>query len=241
MFNHKKANPTKITSWSYSRYATYTECPAKAKYKFIDKLDEPKGKAMERGNDIHEMAEHYTLGKLKKLPEELQKFSDQFLELKKAKPQVEQTWAFRADWSETTYNDWKNCWLRVKTDAACLDEQTLYVIDHKTGKFRGGYDEQLSLYAGTGMLKYPHIKEVNTQMWFLDSGDVVEKTYKVTEGKSILAGWVKKVKPMLNDTTFTPKPGNACRFCHFKKSNGGPCKYAFILSIGFTLMNMLVV
>jgi hypothetical protein len=113
----------------------------------------------------------------------------------------------------------------VKTDAACLDEQTLYVIDHKTGKFRGGYDEQLSLYAGTGMLKYPHIKEVNTQMWFLDSGDVVEKTYKVTEGKSILAGWEKKVKPMLNDTTFPPRPGNACRYCHFKKSNGGPCKY----------------
>ncbi len=215
----------KITSWSYSRYACYTECPAKAKYKFIDKLEEPKGPAMERGNVIHKLAEKYVLGKFKKLPKELALFKDQFAELKKSKPQVEQTWAFRANWSETTWNDWKGCAVRIKTDAACLEDTTLYVIDHKTGKLRSGYDEQLSLYAGGGTLKYPHVKEVVTQMWFLDSGDVVEKTYKASEGKSILAGWDKKIKPMMNDTTFKPKPGNACRFCHFKKANGGPCQY----------------
>lgn len=215
----------KLTSWSYSRYACYTECPAKAKYKFIDKLQEPPAPAMERGNVIHKLAEKFVLGEIKKLPVELVKFKDQFAELKKSKATVEQTWAFRSDWSETMWNDWQGCQVRVKTDAHCIEDDTLYVIDHKTGKLRDGYDTQLSLYAGAGMLKYPHIKEVNTQMWFLDSGDVVEKTYKATDRKAILGDWDKRVKPLLNDTRFAPKPGNACRFCKFSKSKGGPCKF----------------
>jgi hypothetical protein len=37
--------------------------------------------------------------------------------------------------------------------------------------------------------------------------------------------WEDKTRPMLNDTIFAPKPGNACRWCHWKKSNGGPCKF----------------
>lgn len=215
----------KITSWSYSRYAMYNKCPASAKYKFIDKLPEPPAPAMERGNIIHKLAEDYTTGKLKKLPNELQLFKAQFVELKKSKPQVEQTWAFREDWSQTRYDDWQGCKVRIKVDASCLDDTTLYVIDNKTGKLRDGYDEQLELYAGTGMLVYPHVKEVNTQMWFLDSGDVVEKTYKISEGKKIIKDWEKKVEPMLNDTRFAPKPGNHCRWCAFSKTKGGPCKF----------------
>lgn len=215
----------KITSWSYSRYACYKECPAKAKYKFIDRLFEPPAPAMERGNVIHKMAERYTKGEEKKLPEELKLFKDQFTELKKSKPRVEETWAFTKSWAQTVWNDWQNCWLRIKTDASCVDGTTLYVIDHKTGKLRDGYDEQLSLYGVGGVLVHPHIKEVNTQMWFLDSGDVVEKTYKATELKALQKDWDKKVQPMLNDTRFAPKPGNGCSWCAFSKSKGGPCKF----------------
>lgn len=215
----------KITSWSYSRYSQYTKCPASAKYKFIDKLPDPGNEAMERGNQIHKLAEEYTKGALKKLPPELRLFKDQFEELKKSKPIVEEMWCFKADWSETRWDDWNNVWARIKTDAVCLDEDTLYVLDNKTGKKRDGYDEQLSLYALGGMLKFPNVKEVNTQLWFLDSGEVVEKVYSSTEFKSLKSGWEKKVKPMLNDTRFAPKPGNHCRWCPFSKTKGGPCKF----------------
>lgn len=214
-----------ITSWSYSRYSQYNKCPLAAKLKFVDKLKEPSSPAMERGNMIHELAEAYTKGSQKEIPTELRLFKDQFETLRNSKPQVEQTWAFTSEWNQTTWDDWNNCWLRIKTDATCLDEQTLYVIDHKTGKKRDGYDEQLSLYALGGMMVYPHIKEVNTQLWFLDSGDVVEKTYAIKEQKVLFKDWNKKVQPMLNDTRFAPKPGNHCRWCHFRKSNGGPCKF----------------
>jgi len=214
-----------LTSWSYSRYSCYTQCPAKAKYKFIDKLAEPGSPAMDRGDTIHKMAEAYTKGYLPKLPTELSKFSDEFKELRSAKPIVEETWAFTSDWNETTWNNWAECAVRIKVDAACVDGSELYIIDHKTGKKREGYTEQLDLYALAGMLKFPHVKIVTTQLWYLDSGEQVCAEYYADDRKKLQAGWDKKVKPLLTDIKFNPKPTNACTFCHFRKSNGGPCKY----------------
>lgn len=217
--------PKKITSWSYSRYSTYTKCPFKAKCKFIDKLPDPGGAAMERGNTIHKLAEDYTLGKVKKLPPELKLFKDQFEELKRSKPQVEQTWAFTKDWLKTVYNDWQNCALRIKTDAACVDGDTLYIIDHKTGKVYDDNKEQLELYAAGGGLWFPKVKKIITQLWYLDSGDLKEQSFKASDTPALRKEWDKRVEPMLNDTRFAPKPSHECRWCPFSKSKGGPCKF----------------
>lgn len=216
----------KITAWSYSRYSLYEECPAKAKYKFIDKLPEPSSPAMERGNTIHKLAEQYTKGLIKKLPPELKLFKEQFEELKRSKPIVEETWAFTSKWAKTTWNDWQGCAVRIKIDAACVFDDTLYVIDHKTGKMREGYETQLSLYALGGMLTFPKVKTVSTQLWFLDQGgQPTEKEYKSTQLTVLMQDWDKRTRPMLADTRFSPKPGNACRWCPYSKSKGGPCKF----------------
>jgi len=217
--------PTQITSWSYSRYSLYEECPAKAKYKFIDKLPEPGNAAMERGNTIHKLAELYTKGEIKKLPPELKLFKEEFAELKKSKPIVEETWAFTSKWQKTTYNDWTGCAVRIKVDVACPDDETLYVIDHKTGKPRDGYDAQLSLYALGGMLMFPKAKIISTQLWYLDAGETVAKEYQADQLTSLMLDWDKRTRPMLSDTRFAPKPGNGCRWCPYSKSKGGPCKF----------------
>lgn len=215
----------KITSWSYSRFSQYNKCPASAKYKFIDKLPEPSNEAMTRGNEIHKLAENYTKGLIKTLPPELIKFKEEFKELKASKAIVEETWAFTKEWMQTTWNDWNNCWLRVKSDAACVDGTDLYAIDHKTGKPRDGYEDQLHLTATAGMLKFPHVKKVVTQLWYLDAGEMVEKTYDAKDVAKMQKDWDKRTTPMLNDTRFAPNPGNHCRWCHFSKSKGGPCKF----------------
>lgn len=221
-----KNPPKKITSWSYSRFSCYDKCPAKAKYKFIDKLPDPGGPAMERGNLIHKLAEDYTLGKIKKLPPELQRFKDQFTELKKSKPMVEQTWAFTKHWVKTVYNDWNNCALRIKADASCLDgEEVLYVIDHKTGKMYDTNKAQLELTAAAAPIMFPKIKKIITQLWYLDSGDVVEEEYAAADAPTLRKEWDKRVEPMLSDTRFAPKPSHECRWCPFSKSKGGPCKF----------------
>lgn len=216
---------TKITSWSYSRFSVYDKCPAKAKYKFIDKLPDPGNAAMERGNLIHKLAENYTKGELKKLPPELKLFEEEFVELKKSKPIVEESWAFTKNWVKTVWNDWANCALRIKVDAACVDGEDLHIIDHKTGKKREGYEEQLSLYAVGGGLIFPKVKKIITHLWYLDSGERVEQEYAAKNTSKLQKEWDKKVQPMLNDTRFAPKPSNECRWCPFSKNKGGPCKF----------------
>lgn len=233
------ATPAKqITSWSFTRYSTYQKCPALAKFKFIDKLAEPGSPAMERGNQIHKLAEDFTNGQIKKLPKELGLFKEEFAALKKQKVKfVEESWVFRKDWTQTTWNDWNGAWLRVKTDAAYINTEfnALVIIDHKTGKFNDSknaeYEEQLQLYGLAGLVRHPTVEVVSPRLWYLDQGIIHpnpednEISYTRKDEKYLLKLWTGKVKKMLTDTTFKPTPGAACRYCHFRKENGGPCKF----------------
>ncbi len=227
-----------ITSWSFSRYNVYKECPAKAKYKFIDKLPEPGSAAMDRGTHIHKLAEDYAKAAIPRLPTELKLFKEEFAALKKQKVKfIEESWTFKADWSLTNWNDWSGAWLRVKLDAAYINAEhnVLVVIDHKTGKFsehkNAEYEEQLQLYGLSGLKKHPTVDAVSPRLWYLDQGIIhpnpehEEIVYERKDEKYLEKLWQSKVKKMLADTTFKPTPGNACRFCHFRKENQGPCKF----------------
>ena len=78
-----KSAPKKITSWSFSRYAEYKKCPLAAKFKFIDKIQEPPNDAMARGAAIHKLAEDYIKGKVLKLDPALKSFEETFKEQRK--------------------------------------------------------------------------------------------------------------------------------------------------------------
>jgi len=228
-----------ISSWSFSRYSDYKQCPAKFKYKHIDKLKEPPNPAMERGSAIHKLAEDYALGKLPKLPVELKLFSEEFKRLKAEKVKViEDQWTWSANWAgETAWNDWKGAWLRVKLDAAYLNTEynALVIIDHKTGKLRednhAEYREQLELYGLSGLLKYPDVKVVSPRLWYLDAGAIYpngephepEIEYTRADEPKLKKIWLKRIEPMMKDKSFRPKQNQFCNWCHFRKSNGGPC------------------
>lgn len=236
--------PTQITSWSFSRYSTYRQCPLKAKLKFIDKMEEPTNDAMARGAAIHDTCEKYLKGTVARMPAELKLFADDFKKLKaqykKRVPAmvVEDMWAFTKDWDETRWNDWANCWVRIKLDCAHFeDETTLVVTDFKTGKFRPDkneeYMEQLELYALAALLMYPEIEGlvVKPRLMYLDAGVIYpepgddELVYTAKDIGRLQKLWAKRVRPMLNDKKFPPRANNFCSWCHFRKSNGGPCKF----------------
>jgi CRISPR/Cas system-associated exonuclease Cas4 (RecB family) len=229
-----------LTAWSFSRFMDYISCPAKAKYKHIDKLKEPPNAAMERGSAIHKMAEDYTNGALKKLPAELKLFEAEFKKLASQKVKmVEESWTYKPDWTQTTWNDWNGAWLRAKLDAAYInvEHNALVVIDHKTGKFRPEKNEeyllQLDLYGTVGLTQHPTVDVVSPRLWYLDHGRVYpdpeqgeeELEYFRKDADKLRKRWVQRVKPMMTDTTFKPTPGAACTYCHFRKSNNGPCQY----------------
>lgn len=198
---------------------------------------------MERGADIHNKAEDYLKGKLTKLPVELKLFEGLFKELKKQYKKkisgmtVEDTWALTKDWAQTTWNDWTGCWIRIKLDCAHhLDDEHLIISDWKTGKFRPElneeYMEQLELYALGALILHPHVKVVEPRLVYLDEGKTYPSgsggetiTYDRSDINELKKTWEKRVKPMMNDTRFAPRPNDKCKWCHFSASKGGPCKF----------------
>lgn len=233
--------PQKITAWSYSRWSTYEDCPFKAKCKFIDKLPEPPaGPAIDRGIAMHSLAEEAISGKMSTKTEDIERaerfrsefkagpaklFKSEFALAKKGKPICETEWAFRADWSDTSWFA-KDAWCRVKTDLVFFSKKELVIVDHKTGKRNESHRTQLSLYALSGFLKFPSIDHISSALWYLDHGaPIPTESYERSELGDMIDAWEERVRPMMNDTTFVPKPSNACRWCPFKKEAGGPCKF----------------
>lgn len=231
----------KLTSWSFSRYSDYKQCPAKAKFKHIDKLKEPPNKAMLRGLAIHGMAEDFIKGTVRRLPEELATFSDDLLLLREwygtheGSVLVEESWAFTREWDATEWSNWSECYLRVKTDVAFYDNAAktkLTIVDWKTGRQRpekeADYVEQLELYVLSALKLLPNVVEVRPWLAYVDSGSIYPDSttvYTREDLTNLTTIWERRITPMMEDTVFPPNPGNACTWCHFKKANGGPCQF----------------
>jgi RecB family exonuclease len=230
--------PSKITAWSFSRYNTYRTCPRRAKYLYIDKMKEPGSPAMDRGSDIHKLAERYVKGQVARLPPVLALFRDRLAAMRKAfrsdraSIAVEETWAFRRDWTRTTWDDWDGCWLRIKLDVAHVTVGGVEITDWKTGKFSPQYNldqyvEQLELYALGSLIVYPdqpvtpYLRFTDHEITYPAAGEGT--TYVPADLPRLKKAWEKKTRPMLSDSTFAPRANSGCRWCHFRKDNGGPC------------------
>ncbi len=216
-----------IKAWSYSRLSGYESCPRQHKYRNIDKRPEPKSPAMLRGIKIHHEAARFLSGKIDQFPHSCAKFKDQFYDLLRLNPIIEQRWSFTKDWKPTTWMS-KQVWLRATMDVGVVyDDMTAEVIDHKTGKrYDDDYSDQLALFAAVIMKKFPDkIEHVTTRMWYLDSGDEVIQEFTKGEAMERLSNIVERAEIMMTTDRFPPRPTFKCRFCHWRATNGGPCEF----------------
>jgi hypothetical protein len=244
--------PTSITSWSFSRLKSYETCPLKLKLTAIDKLKEPQSPAMARGDGIHKTIEAFIKsGTSGRVPKELEAHAATLKDLrnryKKARDTivVEDTWAFKSDWTRTTWDDWSGCWLRVKLDVAYVElvgkKPVLRIIDWKSGKFSPQFNlqeylDQLDLYGLGALLVNADIPDIEVipQLYYTDAGVVYPpegetKVYTHADFPRLKKAWMARAKPMLNDRQFAPKPNRWCSNCFFRKANkaagGGQCVY----------------
>jgi hypothetical protein len=122
-----------------------------------------------------------------------------------------------------------DAWLRCKLDLVHMrDARAWDVVDWKTGRVNedGKYNDQLTLYCVAVLSAYPTPESVAASLIFVDAGlAVCGEIVKRKDLKKQQKAWAKRVKPMLLDTTFAPNPSNACRWCPYSKSKGGPCKF----------------
>jgi CRISPR/Cas system-associated exonuclease Cas4 (RecB family) len=122
------------------------------------------------------------------------------------------------------------------------EAEAVVVTDWKTGKFRPEsqeeYLEQLDLYGLGALLIYagrPGLV-VRPRLVYTDLGRIYPNCvdepvveYRPEDLPKLKKTWEKRVKPMLADKTFAPKPNKYCYSCHYRASNkangGGQCKF----------------
>lgn len=219
-----------VKAWSFSAYDLYHQCPLKYKLEKIDKLKRADTPALANGRKVHDIIAKYLSKETDDLPlsavkaknaratyAEFREFDDVI---------VEKKWGFNASWKPTGYfaND---TWLRTVVDAGVLyEDMTAEVIDHKTGKKRDGYGDQLELFATSVFCHIPSVTMVTTRLQFVDfEEDPVMEDYPAKDRDKLIAKWNKKVEPMFNDQDFNPRPSDKCHFCDFSRSKGGQCRY----------------
>jgi hypothetical protein len=174
--------------------------------------------------------------KSKIMPQELFRFEEEFAALIKEKASGEGNWGFTKNWDPCSPTDWARCFCRIKVDTVALEifkkgrglkETHVFIVDYKTGKEYAEHKEQRSLYALGALIMYPDAKTVKVEHWYLDSGTIAPEDkpdiWMQEDLERLKVEWGKKTTALLNDTTFAPRPSEACRYCFFRKSNNGPC------------------
>lgn len=221
-----------VTSWSYSAYALYTECPFKYKCIKIDKLPDPAGPALLKGRQVHISVENFLKQPTTAFPVAAGRFSELLYALVEApKLLVEQKWAFQRNWREAPYYGKRDGtgpqpWLRSVIDAGVIyDDNVVELIDWKTGKMYDVNADQMELFALSGMVRYAETPLVITRLAYLDSGDEIIVEHKASDREALKAKWEQKVVPMFTDTVFAPRPNDNCKWCNFSRSKGGPCRF----------------
>lgn len=229
-----------IKSWSHSRYENFKKCAFRAKLLYVDRLEEPRGPLKpglteypnDRGNRVHEGAELYIKGGVELLPE-LDYFKPEFLRLRELYAQdlttvsLEGEWGFTNEWAPTAYKS-DDCWLRVKLDAmVTMDPTWAAVIDYKTGRRSGNelkHAEQTQLYTIATFLRYPDLKRVTTELWYLDQNELARAEYTRDQAMRLFKVWDDRGMAIINEVLFEPNPNKfSCLFCHFGPKDSGPC------------------
>jgi len=229
-----------IDAWSYSRLAIFEQCKLHAKLAFIDRIPEPErplppGKtehANDRGTRVHSAAEKFLQGGVELIPE-LHAFREELLHLrelyKQGKVSLEGEWAVDRDWNPTAWRS-SNAWARIKLDVFVRMSKTHgVVIDYKTGRKYGNevkHAEQCQLYQLAAFLRYPELRVIDAELWYLDQDETTSVRYTREQGLRFLRNFNARGTAITSATEFPPNPNMfSCRWCAYGPRGTGHCKH----------------
>jgi len=230
---------TMIKAWSHSRDANFRKCKFRAKLLYMDKQVEPRPPlregqteyANDRGSRIHEAAELYVKGGVELLPE-LHKFADEYQRLRElyaaGRVSLEGDWGFDSAWLPVDFFS-ADVWLRVKIDALVhMSDEHAVVIDYKSGRKSGNelkHAEQTQLYCVSTFMRYPKLKRITTELWYLDVDDLTCTEYTREQGMRFFKIWNDRGCEITSCTEFPPSPNKYnCQYCYFGKKGNGICE-----------------
>lgn len=216
----------KITAWSYSRLKAWETCPKQAYFKFIMKLKEPDSVYAARGTELHEMAEKYTKGELADAPPPLQGTIQWIDEFRHPDSLPEQQLSFDRGWKKVDWFSFKT-YCRVIFDAFLVQGPIAKVADYKSGKvYKEDHMDQMRLYALAAFKLNPEVEKVEAQVIYFDQDQRMKLEFTRDKEAKLQTYWEDRANKMLSDDIFPATPNPKCKWCHFRKSNGGPCSFA---------------
>lgn len=209
---------------SYSAVKTYEQCPSKYKFSRIDRLPEPSGPQAERGKTLHAEIENALKNNLPLLSDDVKHLAERIEEWKVVGAVSEMEIAVTDDWKETSFDD-KDSLFRGIIDLYYEENDCAIVIDFKTGKIRD-YSDQVAVYAALVMSCKPHIQSVRPIIEFIDHRQTTNyAVHKREDLEKMQKDLQTRVHRVQFDPVYAPNPSFLCRYCHYRKDNGGPCKW----------------
>jgi len=209
---------------SYSAVKLYEQCPARYKFNRIDRLPEPSGPAAERGTMIHSEIEEAIKGGLGLLSQEVIYLSPKISEWKDLKAASELKFAIDSDWNPVEYTS-DTAMFRGIIDLYVEKDDVSTVLDFKTGKDRD-YSDQVMVYASVILASKPHIQTVKLVIEFIDLKKSTEYAAVTRQQlNEMKVSLVDRLNTLKGDKIFAPNPSFLCKWCHYRKDNGGPCKW----------------
>lgn len=227
-----------VTSWSHSKLTDFEKCKFLTWLKHDQRIPEPErplppGKfehANDRGSRVHDSCEMYVSGQSEDLAPEAALHFGPELDLmrvlfEQGHVSLEGEWGMGQDWEVA---DWKGAWLRLKLDAAVFLDDEAVVIDYKTGRKFGNevkHAEQLQLYALVTALRYPYLKRITAELWYLDQNETTRMTLTRDQALRFRLGFHKRGLALTTCTDWKPNPSRfVCKWCQYGPWNGGQCE-----------------
>lgn len=216
--------PTRV---SYSAISTFEACPLSYKLHYLDdiKSDRPRP-AADRGTRLHLACERYLKNEiaLEKLPIDFRVIKKVLVMVKEMGAKAEEVWLTSSDWNIQDEES-EDTLIKSVVDIHWIVDQTLYIYDLKTGRKYAEHADQLQLYAAMGKAKYPHVKYVHVAALYLEGAEP-PTVYGEALLPHIQQYWKDRANSVLQAEEFPATPSaDACRYCDYRGSTGGPCIY----------------
>lgn len=211
--------------WSFSRLNDYERCPFYAYTAHVLKDRGPQTPYAARGEQLHAAAAAYATRESSKLHVELRNYRGELARLRKIDGvTAELKEGITAKWEATEFFRGVNLWGRLVIDLKWREQDTVFVVDVKTGKKYSEHEDQLRMYAAKELAQQPDAKRAIVADWYVDHPQLEQqREFTQRDGKLLRKDFEARVATMAKDTKLKPRPNAKCRWCHLNKANGGKC------------------